>query len=103
MWFAFYLTGMIASLGGWVYYSVMARRTGIHPYESRMTLGKMNVMLGCLLLLLGSNQLANETLSTARLSVAILFILVGGINFFLGFRNYFRFRSEWRKAIDKKG
>ncbi len=103
MWFPFYVTGLAASLVGWVYYSISARRRGIHPLESRMILGKMNVMLGLLLLFLGANQFTFDSLSAVRIVVAILFLLVGAVNFLFGFRNYLTYRREWKKNCNQKG
>lgn len=102
MWFATYVTGLAGSLIGWVYYSISARRRGIHPLESRMILGKMNVMLGLLLLFLGVHQFTFDNLDAPRIIVACVFIGVGIINFFLGFRNYFRFKREWKAEQGKK-
>lgn len=102
MWYAFFLTGVIATLVSSVYYSVTARRRGIHPLESRMILGKMNISLGILVTLLGVNQFTFEQLDTVRIVVALLLVFVGAVNLFLGSRNFFRYRSLWR-AEEKKG
>ncbi|MGD8188419.1 YtpI family protein [Brevibacillus ginsengisoli] len=102
MWFATYVTGLAGSLMGWVYYSISARRRGIHPLESKMILGKMNVMLGLLLLFLGANQFTFDNLDATRIIVACLFLGVGGINLILGLRNYLRFKREWLSATRNK-
>lgn len=101
MWSAFYLTGVLASLVASVYYSVHARKRGIHPLESRMLLGKMNVALGILVTLFGVNQFTYEDLDTIRIVVAIVMLIVGGLNLFLGTRNYFRYRSAWQAELKK--
>jgi uncharacterized membrane protein HdeD (DUF308 family) len=101
MWFAFYFTGLLASLVASVYYSVTARRRGIHPLESRMTLGKMNMALGVLVLLFGANQFTFESLTTVRVVVGAILLFVGAINLFFGARNYFRYKNEWREAVKK--
>jgi peptidoglycan biosynthesis protein MviN/MurJ (putative lipid II flippase) len=98
MWFAIYLTGLTATLILGVYYSMAARRAGIHPLESRMTLGKMNISLGIMLLLLGVNQFTYEDLDAVRAGVAIVFLFVGGTNLVMGVRNYVRYRREWRET-----
>jgi uncharacterized membrane protein YidH (DUF202 family) len=103
MWFAFYFTGVLASLVASVYYSVTARRRGLHPLESRMTLGKMNVSMGVLLLLFGINQFTFEPLTKVRIVVAAILVFVGAINLFFGARNYFRFKREWREAVKRDG
>ncbi|WP_019121935.1 YtpI family protein [Brevibacillus massiliensis] len=101
MWLAIYYTGVLASLIASVYFSINARRSGIHPLESRFTLGKMNAAMGCLLLLLGINQFTFETITTVRAVVGIVFILVGGVNLVLGLRNYVSYRREWRNLAKK--
>jgi hypothetical protein len=102
MWYAFFLTGVLATLVASVYYSITARRRGIHPLESRMILGKMNISLGILVTLLGANQLTFEQLDAIRIIVALLLIFVGGLNLVLGTRNFLRYRSMWR-AEEQKG
>lgn len=101
MWSAFYLTGVLASLVASVFFSIHARRQGIHPLASRMTLGKMNVALGVLVTLFGVNQFTFEQLDTIRLVVAFIMLLVGVMNLFLGTRNYFRYRTAWQAELKK--
>lgn len=96
MWAAIYVTGLVASLAGSVYYSVMARRSGIHPLQSRMTLGKMNMSLGVLMLLLGLNQFTFEPLTAIRVIVALVFLFVGVVNLFAGTRRYVTYRKQWQ-------
>ncbi|UFJ41516.1 YtpI family protein [Brevibacillus humidisoli] len=98
MWTAFYATGLLASLVGSVYYSVMARRSGIHPLQARMTLGKMNMALGVLMLLFGCNQFTYEPLTTVRLIVALVFLFVGGVNLIAGTRRYLSYRHQWKES-----
>lgn len=102
MWSAFYLTGVLASLIASVYFSIHARRQGIHPLASRMTLGKMNIALGVLVTLFGLNQFTFEALDAVRTVVALVMLLVGIINLYLGTRNYLRYRTAWL-AETKKG
>ncbi|GIO04297.1 hypothetical protein J31TS6_03250 [Brevibacillus reuszeri] len=102
MWSAIYMTGVLASLVASVYFSMHARRRGIHPLESRMTLGKMNVALGILVSLFGLNQFTFETLDTIRIVVALIMLVVGVINLFLGTRNYFRYRTAWQAELKKE-
>jgi len=102
MWSAIYMTGVLASLVASVYFSMHARRRGIHPLESRMTLGKMNVALGILVSLFGLNQFTFETLDTIRIVVALIMLIVGVINLFLGTRNYFRYRTAWQAELKKE-
>lgn len=102
MWYAFFLTGVIATLVSSVYYSITARRRGIHPLESRMILGKMNVSLGILVTLLGVNQFTFEPLDAIRIIIALLLVFVGAVNLFLGSRNFFRYRSLWRAELQKE-
>ncbi|WP_139491752.1 YtpI family protein [Brevibacillus dissolubilis] len=102
MWFAFYFTGIIAALAMSVYYSVTARRRGIHPLESRMTLGKMNVALGLLMLLFGANQYTFEDLTTVRIVIGALLMFVGAVNFYLGGKNYVNYRREWMMELKKQ-
>ncbi|RNB70074.1 YtpI family protein [Brevibacillus panacihumi] len=99
MWNAFFMTGVLATLVSSVYYSMTARRRGIHPLESRMTLGKMNISMGILVALLGFNQFTFEELDTIRIVIALLLIFVAAVNLFLGSRNYFRYRDAWRKEV----
>ncbi|EJL43500.1 hypothetical protein BAG01nite_16360 [Brevibacillus agri] len=101
MWSAFYLTGVLASLVASVYFSIHARRRGIHPLESRMTLGKMNIALGILVSLFGLNQFTFDTLDTIRIVVAIVMLLVGVMNLYLGTRNFLHYRSAWRAELKK--
>ncbi|MDF2681243.1 MAG: hypothetical protein K0R47_2433 [Brevibacillus sp.] len=101
MWSAFYLTGVLASLVASVYFSIHARRQGIHPLASRMTLGKMNIALGLLVTLFGMNQFTFEQLDTIRIVVALVMLVVGIINLYLGTRNYFRYKSEWLAELKK--
>ncbi|MED1780595.1 YtpI family protein [Brevibacillus fortis] len=101
MWFAFYMTGVLASLVASVYYSIHARRRGIHPLESRMLLGKMNVSLGILVSLFGINQFTFDSLDTIRIVVALIMLIVGAMNLFLGTRNYFRYRTAWQAELKK--
>lgn len=101
MWSAFYFTGVLASLVASVYYSVHARRRGIHPLESRMLLGKMNVSLGILVTLFSVNQFTFEDLDTIRIVVAIVMLIVGALNLVLGTRNYFRYRTAWQAELKK--
>ncbi|MBO8163690.1 MAG: hypothetical protein H0Z34_08275 [Brevibacillus sp.] len=98
MWAAFYITGLIAALTGSVYYSVNARRSGIHPLQSRMLLGRMNMSLGLLLLLFGVNQFTYDPLTTIRVMVSIVFLFVGGVNLVFGTRRYLTYRRQWREA-----
>ncbi|GED68276.1 hypothetical protein BRE01_19780 [Brevibacillus reuszeri] len=102
MWSAIYLTGVLASLVASVYFSMHARRRGVHPLESRMTLGKMNVALGVLVTLFGLNQFTFESLDTIRIVVALIMLVVGVINLFLGTRNYFRYRTAWQAELNKE-
>jgi YtpI-like protein len=105
MWFAFYSTGLVVSLIASVYYSIHARRKGVHPLESRMILGKMNIALGCLLILFGSNQFTFADLDTIRIIVAIVMLLVGCVNLVLGLKNFFSYRREWasyRSSMETK-
>ncbi|WP_289137455.1 YtpI family protein [uncultured Brevibacillus sp.] len=102
MWSAIYMTGVLATLVASVYFSMHARRRGIHPLESRMTLGKMNVALGILVSLFGLNQFTFETLDTIRIVVALIMLVVGVINLFLGTRNYFRYRTAWQAELKKE-
>ncbi|MFP3388606.1 YtpI family protein [Brevibacillus sp. SIMBA_040] len=102
MWSAIYMTGVLASLVASVYFSMHARRRGIHPLESRMTLGKMNVALGILVSLFALNQFTFETLDTIRIVVALIMLVVGVINLFLGTRNYFRYRTAWQAELKKE-
>jgi len=95
MWSAFYMTGVLASLVASVYFSIHARRLGIHPLASRMTLGKMNMALGILVTLFGINQFTFDDLDAIRIVVALAMLLVGAVNLFLGTRNYFRYKTEW--------
>ncbi|CAM3485011.1 hypothetical protein EDM52_18725 [Brevibacillus invocatus] len=101
MWQAFFLTGVLATLVASVYFSMAARRRGIHPLESRMTLGKMNVCLGIFVSLLGFNQFTFEELDTIRIVVALVLIFVGAMNLFLGSRNFFRYRRAWQEEASK--
>ncbi|MDR5000383.1 YtpI family protein [Brevibacillus parabrevis] len=101
MWSAFYLTGVLASLVASVYFSIHARRRGIHPLESRMTLGKMNIALGILVSLFGLNQLTFDTLDTIRIVVAIIMLIVGVLNLYLGTRNFLHYRSAWQAELKK--
>ncbi|WJQ84496.1 YtpI family protein [Brevibacillus brevis] len=101
MWSAFYMTGVLASLVASVYYSIQARRRGIHPLESRMVLGKMNVSLGILVSLFGLNQFTFDSLDTIRIVVALIMLIVGVMNLFLGTRNYFRYRTAWQTELKK--
>ena len=102
MWSAIYMTGVLASLVASVYFSMHARRRGIHPLESRMTLGKMNVALGILVSLFGLNQFTFDTLDTIRIVVALIMLVVGVINLYLGTRNYFRYRTAWQAELKKE-
>jgi len=102
MWFAFYFTGVLASLVASVYYSIMARRRGIHPLEGRMTLGKMNMALGSLLLLFGANQFTFDDLTTVRIVIALILLAVGGVNLLYGARHFWRYRREWKAALQKE-
>ncbi|KKX55484.1 hypothetical protein HN020_08530 [Brevibacillus borstelensis] len=101
MWFATYMTGVIASLVASVYYSVTARQRGIHPLVSRMTLGKMNISLGVLVTLFGLNQFSFDELDQIRIFVALLLLFVGVINLVLGTRNYLRYRAAWQAEVKK--
>ncbi|GAA4711991.1 YtpI family protein [Brevibacillus fulvus] len=98
MWFAVYMTGMIASLIASVYYSTTARQRGLHPLQSRMILGKMNVSLGVLVLLFGINQFTFADLSSLRIAVGIVLLFVGAVNLIFGLRNFFRYRQQWQNA-----
>jgi cytochrome c biogenesis protein CcdA len=102
MWTALYLTGVLASLVASVYYSVTARRRDMHPLAARMTLGKMNVAMGILLLFFGTNQFTYEPLTTTRVVVAVVFLLLGGVNAVLGTRNFLAWRKEWREAVKQE-
>jgi hypothetical protein len=101
MWFATYVTGVLASLVASVYYSITARQRGMHPLASRMTLGKMNMSLGVLVTLLGLNQLTFEPLDTIRVVIALLLLFVGGVNLFLGTRNFLHYRAAWQAELKK--
>ncbi|TPG87843.1 hypothetical protein EEL32_10480 [Brevibacillus laterosporus] len=100
MWFAIYFTGMIASLIMGVYYSINARRRGLHPLQSRMTLGKMNISLGCLLILFGLNQFSFQDLDSIRIGVAFVMLLVGIINLVIGIKHYTRNKQEWLRVAE---
>ncbi|WP_134686331.1 YtpI family protein [Brevibacillus migulae] len=102
MWSAFYMTGVLASLVGSVYFSISARRRELHPLAARMTLGKMNMSLGILLLLFGINQYTFEPLTTVRVIVGLLFLLVGLFNFIQGTRNFLTNRREWNAFQNKE-
>lgn len=103
MWFAFYFTGMLASLAASVYYSMTARQRGIHPLASRMMLGKMNMALGVLVLLFGINQFTYDDLSTVRIVVGVVLLFVGAVNLIFGARNFFRFKREWQMVEKQNG
>ncbi|MFY0542916.1 YtpI family protein [Brevibacillus sp. H7] len=98
MWFAFYMTGMLASITASVYYSITARQRGMHPLQSRMTLGKMNMAMGVLVTLFGANQFTFEPLTSVRIVVGAILLLVGLVNLVLGTRNFLRYRAEWQAA-----
>ncbi|MGG1660118.1 YtpI family protein [Brevibacillus sp. NRS-1366] len=102
MWSAFYMTGVLASLVAGVYFSMHARRQGIHPLASRMTLGKMNIALGVLVTLFGLNQFTFESLDTIRIVVALIMLVVGVLNLYLGTRNYLRYRTAWQAELKKE-
>jgi len=102
MWSAFYLTGVLASLVASVYFSIHARRQGIHPLAARMTLGKMNIALGFLVALFGINQFTFDPLDAIRIVVALVMLAVGAVNLYLGTRNYVRYKSAWL-AETRKG
>ncbi len=102
MWFAFYFTGMLASIVASVYYSITARQRGMHPLASRMTLGKMNTAMGVLVTLFGLNQFTFEPLTSVRIVVGLILLLVGVVNLVLGVRNYLRYRAEWQAALEKE-
>jgi uncharacterized membrane protein len=93
---------VLASLVASVYYSITARRRDMHPLAGRMTLGKMNVSLGILVLFFGVNQFTYEPLTTVRIVVGLLFLFVGGINLVLGIRNYIRHRREWQEVMKRE-
>jgi len=99
MWFAFYMTGMTASLVASVYYSVTARQRGMHPLASRMTLGKMNIAMGVLVTLFGANQFTFVPLTGVRITVGSILLFVGIVNLVMGVRNFRRYRAEWQAAI----
>lgn len=101
MWSAFYLTGVLASLVASVYFSIEARRRGIHPLLSRMTLGKMNMALGLLVTLFGINQFTFEELDPIRITIGLILLFVGVMNLFLGARNYSRYRHDWQSECKK--
>ncbi|MEJ8546987.1 YtpI family protein [Brevibacillus borstelensis] len=101
MWFATYMTGVIASLVASVYYSVTARQRGIHPLVSRMTLGKMNISLGILVSLFGLNQFSFAELDKIRIVVGLLLLFVGVVNLTLGTRNFLRYRAAWQAEVNK--
>ncbi|QQE73547.1 YtpI family protein [Brevibacillus composti] len=101
MWFATYMTGVVASLVASVYYSVTARQRGTHPLASRMILGKMNISLGVLVSLFGLNQFSFDDLDTIRIVVGLLLLFVGVMNLVLGTRNYLRYRSAWMAEMKK--
>jgi hypothetical protein len=103
MWFSFYMTGLLACLIGAVFFSVHGRRPGIHPLESRMIKGKLNMVLGTLMLLFGINQFTFDPISTVRLVVAFVFLAMGGINLIFGFRNYATNRKLWKAEQNKPG
>lgn len=103
MWSAFYLTGVLALLVGSVYYSITARRRDLHPLASKMTLGKMNISLGVLVLLFGINQFSFEPLTTVRVVIGLLFLGVGLINLVMGTRNYLSYRREWLALQKQEG
>jgi YtpI-like protein len=66
-----------------------------------MTLGKMNMSLGVLVTLLGLNQLTFEPLDTIRVVIALLLLFVGGVNLFLGTRNFLHYRAAWQAELKK--
>lgn len=101
MWSAFYLTGVLASLVASVYFSIHARSRGIHPLAARMTLGKMNMALGVLVTLFGVNQFTFDELDAIRIVVALIMLLVGGVNLFLGTRHYLRYKTQWQAELKK--
>lgn len=101
MWSAFYITGVLGSLVASVYFSIQARRQGIHPLVSRMTLGKMNIALGILVSLFGINQFTFDQLDTIRIVVALVMLAVGLINLYMGIRHYLRYRAAWRDEWKK--
>lgn len=84
-----------------VYYSITARQRNMHPLASRMTLGKMNMAIGVLFLLLGGNQFTFEDLTGIRIGVALVLMFMGGINFILGTRNFLQYRRSWLAEVKK--
>ncbi len=66
-----------------------------------MTLGKMNIALGILVSLFGLNQLTFDTLDTIRIVVAIIMLIVGVLNLYLGTRNFLHYRSAWQAELKK--
>jgi hypothetical protein len=102
MWFAFYFTGILASLVASVYYSISARQRGIHPLASRMTLGKMNMSMGVLVTLFGVNQFTFDSLTGVRITVGAILLFVGVVNLVMGGRNFLRYRAEWQAAMKQQ-
>lgn len=103
MWYAVYMTGFAASIILALYFSITARQRGTHPLASRMILGKMNMSLGVLFLLMGSNQFTFEDLTTVRIVIALLLLFVGAVNLILGTRNYLQYRKSWMQEVKKNG
>lgn len=86
-----------------LFFSITARQRGIHPLASRMTLGKMNMSLGFLFIVMGINQFTFDDLTGVRIGVALVLLFVGLVNLILGTRNYIQYRKSWMLEMKKNG
>jgi glucan phosphoethanolaminetransferase (alkaline phosphatase superfamily) len=93
----------MASIVMALFFSITARQRGIHPLASRMTLGKMNMALGILFVLMSINQFTFNNLTGVRIAVALLLLFVGLVNLILGTRNYIRYRRSWITEVKRNG
>ncbi|MBN6188000.1 hypothetical protein JQN58_14085 [Aneurinibacillus sp. BA2021] len=83
-----------------LYYAITWRSQ--HGVKARIYQSRMNIAMGIFLLGVGFNQLTFEGADTIRFIIGIVFLLIGGVNLFMGVRNLRYFMKLQKEEGEKK-
>ncbi|MNI06483.1 hypothetical protein D3C81_1417260 [compost metagenome] len=78
--------GLIISSVGSIVYSIKSRRS-LDPIVRGKSAAKMNIFMGCMLIILAIIQMFMYSGSTVRVVIGALFMVLGAFNIFAGIRN----------------
>lgn len=82
-----FIAGILISLLFSVFFSMRSRRAS-EPRLRGLYAARMNIAMGCMLILMAGIQMIMFTGDTVRVIVGSLFLLLGLFNLFAGLRNH---------------